>query len=390
MMRVINTRALVVLDQSSGKYFFYMGDRWMESSSVKGPWTQAANPPASLEQVKKAAVEQKEADLLNDPNSSLMQELSKGNVPKVYVATHPAELIQTSGTPQLQPVSGTQLLYVNNTADNIFVNTYGPELLCPHLRTLVSLAFPERTVELYFTQEPASGLRPDSRGSSEGNSPSIRLRHTSSSRGRNCKRHSSDCNRQSRSGAADHSVRRNAGVQADRRHASSVRAQQPDSRDPSRPEFYYAVQNGIWFVATSPQGPWVVAARVPAVIYTIPPSSPLYYVTYVRIYGSTPDVVYVGYTPGYLGSYYSDDGVVVYGTGYYYPGWTGSVWYGPPVTYGFGWCWGPGFGWGLAAGFGVGFFAGAAFFPWWGPWRAWGWGWGPGYHVTNVTINSST
>ena len=46
-------------------------------------------------------------------------------------------------------------------------------------------------------------------------------------------------------------------------------------------------------------------------IYTIPPSSPVYYVTYVRIYGSTPDVVYIGYTPGYLGSYYSADGVVV-------------------------------------------------------------------------------
>ena len=37
-------------------------------------------------------------------------------------------------------------------------------------------------------------------------------------------------------------------------------------------------------------GPWVVATSVPTVIYTIPPSSPIHYVTYVRIYEATPQV----------------------------------------------------------------------------------------------------
>ena len=59
---------------------------------------------------------------------------------------------------------------------------------------------------------------------------------------------------------------------------------------------------------------------VPDVIYTIPPSSPLYYVTYAKVYGSTPEVVYLGYTPGYYGTVVSKDTTtVVYGTGYYYP-----------------------------------------------------------------------
>ena len=53
-------------------------------------------------------------------------------------------------------------------------------------------------------------------------------------------------------------------------------------------------------------------------IYTIPPSSPLYPCTYVRVYASTPDTVTYGYTAGYTMSYVSA-GVVVYGTGYYYP-----------------------------------------------------------------------
>ena len=65
---------------------------------------------------------------------------------------------------------------------------------------------------------------------------------------------------------------------------------------------WYAVQNGVWFAAASVQGPWTVATAIPAVIYSIPPSSPLYYVTHVKIYAVTPQAVVVGYTPGYMGT----------------------------------------------------------------------------------------
>ena len=59
---------------------------------------------------------------------------------------------------------------------------------------------------------------------------------------------------------------------------------------------YYAVENAVWFKAASPRGPWSVAASVPAVLYSIPPSSPLHYVTYLKIYDVEHDTVYVGYT----------------------------------------------------------------------------------------------
>src|SRR5262249_30264819 len=51
---------------------------------------------------------------------------------------------------------------------------------------------------------------------------------------------------------------------------------------------YYALRSGIWFTAPSSDGPWTVATSVPEVIYTIPPTSPLHYVTYVDVYGATP------------------------------------------------------------------------------------------------------
>jgi hypothetical protein len=101
------------------------------------------------------------------------------------------------------------------------------------------------------------------------------------------------------------------------------------------PNAYYAVVAGVWFTAPGITGPWTIATSVPPVIYTIPPSSPLFYVTYVKIYEATPQYVYVGYTPGYMGTVVSPYGTVVYGTGYAYNPWIGSVWYAPPYTYGY-------------------------------------------------------
>jgi hypothetical protein len=114
------------------------------------------------------------------------------------------------------------------------------------------------------------------------------------------------------------------------------------------------------------------------VIYTIPTSSPLHYVTYVRVYGSTPTVVYVGYTPGYYGTVMTTDGVVVYGTGYYYPPYVGAYWYPYPPTYGFG------------VYMGAGFFVGIAIMP---PWHVGGCCWYGGppmviHHGGNFNVNN--
>ncbi len=144
---------------------------------------------------------------------------------------------------------------------------------------------------------------------------------------------------------------------------------------------YYCVEAGVWFKAPTPQGPWRVADTVPPEIYDIPPSSPLYYVTYVKVYGSTPEVVYTGYTPGYYGTVVSaSTTTVVYGTGWYYPPYISpTVWYGWPYTYGVG----AGFtytsdsGWSFGFGYGYGYYP--WYYPWWGPMGYYGYGWYPYY-----------
>ena len=86
----------------------------------------------------------------------------------------------------------------------------------------------------------------------------------------------------------------------------------------------------------SPLGPWAVADNIPAAIYSIPPDCPLYHLRYVYVYGADPDVVYMGYTPGYVGAFVAG-GVVVFGTGWWYPGMLcGDFWCGWPGTWGLG------------------------------------------------------
>src|SRR5262249_24587250 len=132
------------------------------------------------------------------------------------------------------------------------------------------------------------------------------------------------------------------------------------------PNSLYAVEAGVWFTASQLTGPWVVAASVPTEIYRIPPSSPFYYVTYVHIYEGTPQYVYVGYTPGYMGTVVTSYGTVVYGTGYAYTPWVGSVWYAPPYTYGVAavTVYNPYVG--FSYGFAVGLATAAWMYPWWG------------------------
>ena len=107
---------------------------------------------------------------------------------------------------------------------------------------------------------------------------------------------------------------------------------------------YYACDAAVWYVASAPGGPWQVADSIPDEIMKIPPEIPIYNVKYVQVYDSTPEVVYVGYTPSYLGCY-PYYGTVVWGTGYWYTPWIGSIYYPAPWSYGFHAGYSPYYGW---------------------------------------------
>lgn len=135
---------------------------------------------------------------------------------------------------------------------------------------------------------------------------------------------------------------------------------------------YYAVDNAVWFAASSATGKWTIATSVPDKIYTIPADSPMYNITFVKIYKAEPEVIYVGYTPGYTNTYIYGS-TIVYGTGYYYPGWYHHSYYPYPSTWGYHARWNPYGGWAMGVSYSSGPFT---FTIGYGGWYHGGW-WGP-------------
>jgi hypothetical protein len=363
LMRVINTRALILLDPRTGWYYLHVRGRWAQASTIQGPWTAAVNPPAALEDAKRAAVATGTVDLLDGGAQS-------GPLPTIYVSTEPAELIETTGPPTWSPIEGTELLSVTNTQAHIFL-----ELRSQYTYVLISGRwFRARSLDGPWEYVPGGQLPRDFAKIPEHSPQGVVLASIPGTW-------------QAQEAVIANTIPQTATVNRTQAHFTATYDGPPrwvpitgtplvyafNSPTPIirvGAATYYSLYNAVWFVATAPVGPWVVAASIPTVIYTIPLTSPLHYVTYVRVYGATPAAVYVGYTPGYLGTVVAPDGVVVYGTGIVYAPWVGTVWYPPPPTYGFG----AGFAWGMTTGFMMGAVAGGAV-------------WGCCGSTTNVNVN---
>ncbi len=366
--RVFNTNALIVQNATEGgPYYLRALNYWYKSDTLQGPWTvdpDAANPPSLLPSVLDAALATKQVDPINPPQGQ------NPPPPDIYVSTVPAELVQTQGQPQFVPIHNTALLEVRNS-DNAIILDIGNQLFY----VLISgrwFSSPAITGSPWTfvpgDQLPAdfAKIPPDS---DKGN-VLVSVPGTP----------------QAEEAVIANSIPQTATVNRNQAQLTvtydGAPQFQPVVGTPLQyavntvtpvievnPSSFYAVTNGVWFTSSAPMGPWTVATSVPAVVYSIPVTSPIHYVTYVQIYGYTDSVVYVGYTPGYYGTVVSPGGVVVYGTGYYYPPYIGTtVYVAPPPTYGYG----AGFADGAASGFLFGFAAGAilgaCLEPHWGCW----------------------
>ncbi|HEY1435293.1 MAG TPA: autotransporter [Thermoanaerobaculia bacterium] len=387
--RVINTSPIVLKDET-GTLYLHLFDGWLQAPALTGPWVVSANPPASLSAPYKAILDAKSGDPLSggvpdDPDARDVKQptLKTGPVPVVYVATAPTELIVTDGQPDYVPIDGTQLLYVKNTTGRVFKNIADQNTYVLLSGRWFSAPGPEGP----WTFVPFESL-PKDFASIPDESPMENVKA------------SVPGTQQAQEAVVSNSVPQTAAVEVSKTKPQPVKVDGAPQMKPIEgtsmqyvvnasspiimvtPSAFYLCQNGVWFIGASASGPWSVATSVPAVIYSIPPSSPVYNVTYVRVYEATPTVVYVGYTPGYQGAVIYN-GVVVYGTGYYYTPWIGTVWYGPPVTYGFGIAIGysPWTGWAYGFGYGCGWGWGhVTVGVGWG-WGGWGWGcaWGGWY-----------
>jgi len=332
--RVINTRALIVREMGTGTWYLHVYDGWLMSGAVAGPWQPAAIIPPAIGPIARQLAGRGQVDLLDGGNRSPKPSLSAG-APAIYVSETPAELLVFDGPPVYTGVPGTSLDWVSNTTADVLFDTAGRNYYI-----LVSGRwYRGPLLEGTWTFVPSTDLPADFRRIPPNQPAGVVLAAVARTP-------------QAQEALIANSIPQTASVpRVNGPRFSPVFDGAPEFRSVQDTPLeyvvnsptpiiqvtassYYALRAGVWFSAMALGGPWYVAPYVPAVVYTIPPSSPLYYVTYVHVYGSTAKVVYVGYTPGYLGTVVAPDGVVVYGTGYRYQPWVGTAWYPPPATWG--------------------------------------------------------
>jgi hypothetical protein len=395
--RVLNTKAYLGRDTRNNKCYLSIMDGWLESPDLTaGPWSYVKKIPDDLKEITNTIHEWEKSKLPEGKALPSLKQASKdGKVPEIFVSLAPAELLVVEGAPHFEAIPGTNLEYVKNTTATIFRDTIAADFYV----LLAGRWFRSKSLEngpwefadakglpAGFVKIPEDHAKAGVLASIPGTPPA-------------------------QEALIANSIPQTATITRSEAHLKVEYDGDPNFKNIEGTELqyavntatpvirvddqsYYAVANAVWFVSPAPMGPWEVASSVPPAIYSIPPSSSLHYVTYVKVYRSTPDVVYVGYTPGYYGTVVSSTTTtVVYGTGWYYPPYVGNYWYGAPYTYGVGVAttWSSGTGWSLTIG--VGYSYGYPYYyPWWGPWGyygaccwgpAWGYGYG-GYAAANV------
>lgn len=374
--RVVNTPFPVVRQKSGSSFYLFGGDDyWYVAWHPKGPWEPTSDVPQGIRDLTRevAAPEEFEA---GDEDSQVPP-------PKIVVATEPTELIVTQGEPMWAPVEDLDLLYLDNSDSDVFLDLSTQK----YYVLAAGRWFAGTALERQFTWDnvPNDEL-PESFAAIPADSVNGHIpAHVAGTE-------------EAREEALQNTIPQTAAVRRDDTSFAVSYDGEPDFKPVDElPEVRYAVNttvsvfiangkywacdNAIWYTASQPTGPWSVATEIPASLYRIPASNPHHNVTYVKVYETTPQVVYVGYTPGYLGSYWYR-GCVVWGTGWHYNPWHGPHYYPRPWTWGLNVRYNPWYGWSFGVSWSNGPFqfsyrwGGGHRHPWYGP--GWGGWFGPG------------
>ncbi len=312
----------------NGLYYLLCKDLWLASAKLERGWKKAQSLPAGFA---KLAADGEQAAV----RSAVPLKASALPLPDVMFGTRPAELIVTTGKPTLQLIPDSAgLSFVSNTESPLFrlnANWYylvagrwfattdldkGPWVYSPTLPAAFSGIPADHAMARVRASVPGTvearmaaleALLPVRTGTARNATAPVTV-----------------------SFAGEPRFETIAGTQVARAVNSGYDIIQYQNQ-------YYLCYAGVWYQAGSPLGPWQVAPSVPDAIYAIPPSSPSYQVTQVKVVQSTPTTVVYAYPPSYSSGIYVVYGVPYYGTGWYYPPYVSGRYYYPyPASYGHG------------------------------------------------------
>ncbi|AXY76650.1 hypothetical protein D3H65_22795 [Paraflavitalea soli] len=366
MDAVVNT-PFTIVKNNDGRFYLYGGKHWYNAASATGPYTLTTQVSQNLNNI---------AQQVNDANKDgdTEKETDENTMYKIVVSTEPAELIQSNGEANFAPVSGTELLYVSNSDDDIFMDVQSQQ----YYVLISGRWFKSKTLSGQWQYVASDKLPQDFARIPEGSAKDNVLASVAGTQA-------------SQEALQEAEIPQTAKVDRQQAKADVVYDGDPQFEDIDGTDMdyavntsasvirwrgrYYSVDNGIWFESYSAVGPWSVAVVRPSAVALIPPRYPVYQMKYVYIYDVTPDYVWMGYTPGYLNTYIYGP-TIVYGTGYYYRPWYGNYYFPRPYTWGFNIRYNPWIGWGFGFNYNNGWFHASVGFG-----RPWGYGyggwWGP-------------
>ena len=350
---VINTPYPLIFDGS--QYYLNVAKGvWYRAGRATGPYQYEARPPVDIESMVNAG-ESGAAD------EQPAEPVTAANAPEIVVTTEPAELIVTEGPAAFVPLVD-DLLVLQNSEDDVFMHVSSQKFYI----VLAGRWYQSSSLDGPWAYRPADDLPAAFANIPQDSDQADSRVYVAGTE-------------EARDAVLDAQVPQTAAVQRgevdiDVEYDGDPVYQPVDGTDLVYIEntgstvlqsdgLYYLVEDGVWYVSSTPNGPWTVSTHRPAQVDNILPTSPVYNTKYVHVYDSTPNVVYVGYTPGYTGSYVYHN-TLVYGSGWYYRPWISPRYYYPRYsTWGFhvnynpwyGWNFGLSWGWGP---FSVSFFSG--------------------------------
>jgi hypothetical protein len=330
---VLNTAWPLFRTKADGRIYVLAGDQWMSAPDVKGPWAKAAELPPEMTTV------------MRDEHFSHLAEFvplkpakSGAVVPDILFSTKPATVILFEGQPVYAPIPGTQLSYASNTesivfrhagTNQIYFLTAGRWFSAPALAgpwTFASASLPPDFAKIPH-ESPAYQVVASVPGTEEAKDAVLMAQVPTVA------------TVDPGTAAAKAKVSYDGEPKFEPIQGTSVLyAVNTAGKVLKVSDAFYLCQDAVWFTSASPNGPWEVAKSVPQEIYSIPPSSPVYNVTYVTQATADDGTIEASYTAGYTGAMIMGTTVgfsVVYSTGWYYPPYVGYYpgWYYPHYPY---------------------------------------------------------
>jgi hypothetical protein len=338
MQYVINANWPLFLDGDSHQYYLFTGERWVTSSEIKGGWKETASLPPKMVKIPGDPQWAGLKPYIGPPASH------GGKVPAVYVSNVPAELIVFGGKPVFAAIPGTKLVFATNTDSDLFI--YSPTNSYYYLSAGRWFSAPGPTGPWTYATEqlpsdfanippnsPAGRVLSSVPGTPEAKD-AVLLAQIPTTVEINPSAAAAEVKVAYNGEPAFDPIPGTAMSYASNTPAKVIKVQQR----------YYLCSQGVWFDSASPGGPWQTTTQVPQVIYTIPPSSPVYNVTYVTQQVTPAGTVQASYTAGYLGVFIvgaAIGAIVAQGNGYYYPPYVAigrgpyPVYYPRPAPYGY-------------------------------------------------------